>query len=157
MDKIVALFAEYETAQAASHELVKENMADYRLFQLGADYEQQIRQEVFLGSREIRTTILGMALGALAGAVLFYYLAYSGSLAILLGRFMSAGRPAAVVAGTLIGLALGGLLAGAYSLSRTLSGNHSGHWLLVLYCDQLGQEKTARSIIESRGGFSPDL
>lgn len=135
-------------------DLLDHNMADFRFVPLGEEYEQVIRQEIFLSSWEWKVTVIGCLVGSIIGAVIFTPLALSSEYAFLLGRVMATGLYAATFLGAGIGLALGGLLAGLYALSKSLPADYNGHWLLVLFCHEKGQIDLARKIVDREQGIT---
>lgn len=147
MKKIVAVFADYQNALKASNELVSMNISDYSLAKLSEDYEQQIRQEVFLRSKEAASIMLGGLVGALLMGLLFYWMTQNNDLGILYGRFLAGGLPSTLFAGTGIGLALGSLLTGIYSIPSPFHFLQTQQDIGCLYYtvrDQLNSKKLYR-------------
>ncbi len=134
--------------------LLDHNMADFRIVQLGDEYEQAVRQEIFLTFWEYKVTIMGGLMGSIIGAILLTVLALSSEYAFLLGRVMASGLYSATFVGAGIGFALGGLLAGLYAFSKSLPGNYNGYWLLVLFCHEKGQKDLAGKIINREQGIT---
>ena len=148
MKKTVTLFNDYDHAHKAAQILLNHQIADYTLTELSADYEQQIRQEIFLSRRESVITIIGSITGAILLGFLFYWLVQNHSYGYLYARFLAGTIRAATFTGVGIGFALGWLLSGIYALSMPLHHNHTGKWLMVLYTDGLEQFARARNIVK---------
>lgn len=134
MRKLVAVFPDQETGLQAARRLVAADIADYSLLQLGEDFEQQIRQNIFIRPVESRLILGGAALGALLLGLLFYSLGTSGDYGSLIARLLPAQTAAPLLLGMGAGLAGGGLLGGLYGLSLPLGDHYEGQWLMVLYC-----------------------
>jgi len=152
VQKIVAIFKNQEQALQAGEHLAGNDLVDYRLLQLGIDYEQQLRQEIFFRHHEPRIIVLGAITGAIAGSLFFYFLNFS-QFAVLLGRLNASGLAAVLFTGIGSGLALGALLAALYCLFKPLPGNYKDCWMLVLYCAGLGMGKRAGAIIKEHQGL----
>jgi len=154
MIKVVAVFPKYSAVEETGRKLVDNDLADYSLMELGLDYEKQLRQEIFIRSKEINLMILGAAVGMLGIGLVFYLLSLPHNLGILLGRLLAGGLPVVILTGAGIGLAAGGLLAGIYCLSLPFVENYSGYWLISLFCQETKKEK-ALKIIKEHGGIFP--
>jgi len=155
LKKIVAVFPDYQNALKASNELVSMNISDYSLTKLSEDYEQQISQEVFFRSKEAASIMFGGLVGALFMGLLFHWMTQNNNLGILYGRFLAGGLPSTLFTGAGIGLALGSLLTGIYTLSLPFSIDSTGYWLFVLYCQGPIEQQKAVSIIENNSGIFP--
>lgn len=155
MKKTVAIFSDYDQALKASNVLLSHNIADYTLTELSSDFEQQLRQEIFLSHREARTTFWGALIGSLLLGLLFYWLVQNHGFGYLYARLLAGTVRAATFIGSGIGFAVGGLLAGLYALSRPLGRDFSGHWVMVLYTDGLEQFHTAREILDNTKAVLP--
>ncbi len=153
MRKVVAFFQNKDDAFRAGEALTLEDLADYSLTELSLDYEQQIRQEVFLRPKELNYIVIGVLLGMIIFGTLFYLLSVQSNLGILLARWMAGGLPAAAFTGAGIGLALGGLLAGVYSLSLPLNRDYTGYWMVTLFTLGPNQKQKAVEIIKSHFGL----
>lgn len=135
MKKVVALLSPESDFVTLDRELTGRDIADSRVIKVADDYEEQIRQEIFLMSREGRTIILGAAIGALAGLLLFAWLLGNHSLGQVLSPLLANTIYSSLFTGAGTGLAAGALFSGLYALSRPLQGNFAGHMMLVIYCE----------------------
>ena len=153
MRKIVVFFQNKDDAYRAGEALTTENLADYSLTELSNDYEQQIRQEVFLRPKERNFIVIGALLGSIVLGTLFYLFSSEGSFGILMARWMAGGQPAAVFTGAGIGFAFGALLAGLYALSLPLEKDFTGYWMVSLYTGGPNRGKKAVEIIKSHFGL----
>ncbi|MDW7674034.1 MAG: hypothetical protein SCK28_05805 [Bacillota bacterium] len=153
MRKIVAVFEKHTQAIRASKGLTSKDLADYSLIELSPDYEQQVRQEVFLTHREIVYITSGALIGALIMGGLFFWLSWFNNVGILMARFLAGGLPSSIFTGIGIGVSLGGLLAGSYALSQPFERNMTNQWLLVLYCRGPNEQRIAMEMLKKYSGF----
>ncbi|KJS11888.1 MAG: hypothetical protein VR67_12010 [Peptococcaceae bacterium BRH_c8a] len=146
MAKIVALLPEDVDVSAVDRQLQARDISNYRVVDVADDYEQQIRQEVFLTRHEKRVTIIGTLAGALAGALLVAWLLQNHPYGLVAGPLLANTIYSSLFAGTGIGLAFGALWAGAYAISRPLPEGLLGQQMLIIFCDP-AQLREARNII----------
>lgn len=151
MGRIVAVFGDKEQVVQTEKNLVDYDLVDYRTVCLGKDYEQEVRQEIFNRHGEGKSVLGWGIIGAILGLVLVYYLDIS-QMAVIMGRFNASGWPALFFFGAALGFILASLLAALYWLCKPLPGALEGRWMLVLYCQGLGTNKTALRIINSHQG-----
>ncbi|MDW7683830.1 MAG: hypothetical protein SCK29_06890 [Bacillota bacterium] len=147
MKKTVCIFSDYSQAKDISDQLLNHDIADFTLAELSADYEQQIRQVIFVSHHEAVYTLFGAVVGAILFGTLFYWAVQNHSFGYLYARLLAGTIRAAVFTGAGLGIAIGGLLSGVYSLSMPLPQNFTGNYLMILYTDGLEQFHNAREIL----------
>ncbi|MCF8012131.1 MAG: hypothetical protein K9L17_12980 [Clostridiales bacterium] len=134
MKKIVALLPEQEAFNKIDTELTEKDITNFRSIKVSDEYEEQVRQEIFLTAREGRITISSALAGALLGLILIAFLLSNNNLGQVLTPLLANTIYSTLFTGAGVGLAAGGLLGGLYALSRSLPREFTGYTMLVAYC-----------------------
>jgi len=133
MRKVVAFFPAHADAAAVDNELTTRDITNFHSIDVSSDFEEQIRQEILLTSREGHITILSAFLGALAGVLMVAFLLNNREFGQVLSPFLANTIYSTLFSGAGMGFAAGGLLGGLYALSRPLPQDFSGYTMLVIY------------------------
>ncbi len=146
MAKIVALLPGDDIINTVDKQLQSQNISNYRFVDVSDDYEQQIRQEVFLTKHEKHVTIIGALIGAIAGALLVAWFLQNNPYGLIISPLLANTIYSSLFIGIGMGFAFGALWAGTYAISKPLPKGLLGYKMLIIFCDPV-QMRDARNII----------